>query len=126
MKKGFSLSEVLLGLLLSFFVLDLLLANFKNVTISSNHMSQDLISSWQLHHILNLATDINVSDKQVSFSYFDQDREINLINSKIIIQPGTNIYYLRVEDCCFFVEAGDIFLKINRKSGESIFLIGKL
>lgn len=126
MKKGFSLSEVLLGLLLSFFVLDLLLSNFKNVSIANNHMSQDLISSWQIHHILNLAVDIEVFDKQITYTYFDQEREINLVNSKIIIQPGTNIFFLQVDDCQFYIEDEDIYLKITRKSGESIFLIGKI
>lgn len=126
MKKGFSLSEVLLGLLLSFFVLDLLLANFKYVSIKNSHMSQDLISSWQIHHILNLAVDVVVYDKQITYTYFDQEREINLVNSKIIIQPGTNIFYLQVDDCQFYVEDEEIYLKVIRKSGESIFLIGKI
>lgn len=126
MKKGFSLPEVLLGLLLSFFVLDLLLSNFKNVSLNNNHMNQDLISSWQLHHILNLAVDVEVYERQITFIYFEKEREINLVNSKIIIQPGTNIYFLQVEDCKFYVEDEDIYLKVIRKSGESIFLIGKI
>lgn len=125
MKKGYSLIEVLIGLILSFFVLQLLLAGFKYINIDRHdYSSQDLISSFQLHQILNSSTDIEVSENEVSFSYFNEERSLSLINNKLILKPGTVIYFLKVDECKFYIEDEKIYIKIIRKSGESVFLIG--
>ncbi len=117
--------EFLIGLILSFLVLNLLVSSFKLVDINlHDQSSQDLISSLQIHQILNLATNIEVTNDEINFDYLDENRYLQLVNNKIILKPGTVIYFLKVIDIVFFLEDEKIYLKITRKSGESLFLIG--
>lgn len=125
MNKGYSLIEFLIGIILSFFVLNLLLSAFKYAEIDRHdYTSQDLVSSFQLHQILNASIDIEISEKEINFNYLNQDKSLQLINNKIILKPGTVIYFLKVEACSFYVADNKIYLKLKRKSGESLFLIG--
>ena len=125
MKKGYSLVEFLIGLILSFLVLDLALSGFKYVQLNQNdYTSQDLISSFQLHQILNTSIDIIVDDQEINFMYLNEERSLQLINNKLILKPGTVIYYLDVENCSFYIQDDKIYLKLLRKNKESLFLIG--
>lgn len=124
MKKGYSLVEFLIGILFSFFVLNLCINIFTFVKISNDYYSQDLISSIQLHQVFNLATNVDVSDKEISFNYFNEPRSLKFINNKIILKPGTVIYYTKVDDCDFFIEDEKIFIKIKRLNKESRFMLG--
>ena len=127
MKKGYSLVEFLVGLILSFLVLDLALGGFKHAKIDNHdHTTQDLISSLQIHQILNGSTDIIVSDQIIDFNYLNQQRTLEIINSKIIMKPGTVIYYLKVDNYNFYVEDQKIYLKVTRQNIERLFLIGLL
>lgn len=124
MKKGYSLVEFLIGILLSFFVLNLCINNFKLVKIHNDYNNQDLISSLQLHQIFNLSTNIEISSNEISFSYLNEERSLGFLNNKIILKPGTVIYFVKVDDCVFYVEDEKIFVKIKRLNKESILMIG--
>lgn len=127
MKKGYSLVEFLIGLLLSFFVLQLCVSGLKFIKLDyHDYTSQDLISSLQIHQILNASIEINVLEQELQFSYLDQDRRLHLTNNKIILKPGTNIYYLKVDSCNFYLDDDKIYLQIIRKNKTSKFLIGLL
>lgn len=117
--------EFLIGLILSFLVLSLLVSSFKLVEVNLyNQSSQDLISSLQLHQILNVATNIDVAADEINFDYLDESRRLHLVNNKIILKPGTVIYYLKVMEVNFYEEDEKIYVKLIRKSGDSLFLIG--
>lgn len=125
MKQGYSLVEFLIGLILSFFVLQLCVLGLKYVKIDyHDYTSQDLISSLQLHQILNAAVEIDVSENEIKFEYLNKERRLHLVNNKIILKPGTTIYYLKVDSCIFYLEDNKIFLQITRKNKKNNFLIG--
>ena len=127
MKKGFSLSEALIGIILSFFILLLIISSLKIVSKQNKVIEkQDLISSLQIHQILNLATDLLVEKNTITFKYLNKEKSLEFKNNKIIMKPGTVIYYLDVLDYNFLVEENKLYLKIIRKNGEKTFLIGIL
>ncbi|NLC54776.1 MAG: hypothetical protein GX769_02730 [Erysipelothrix sp.] len=127
MNKGFSLVEVLIGIVLSFFVLDLCLSVFTYTkTDLKDYSSQDLISSFQIHQILNLSTEIDVFEDEISFRYLNEIRTLYFVNDKVTIKPGTLIFFIKVDRCLFFVEDEKIYIKLFRNTQESVFLIGLL
>lgn len=127
MKKGFSLSEALIGIILSFFILLLIISSLKIVSKQNKVIEkQDLISSLQIHKILNLSTDLIVEKNTITFKYLNKEKSLEFKNNKIIMKPGTVIYYLDVLDYNFLVEENKLYLKIIRKNGEKTFLIGIL
>ena len=125
MNKGYSLVEFLIGILLSFFVLNLCISNFKLVKINNNYHNQDLISSFQLHQILNIATEVEVFNQEINFKYLNEERTLYLVNNKLIIKPGTVIYYYKIDECQFFINDDKIYLKLVRNKKVSTYLIGK-
>lgn len=127
MKKGYSLVEFLIAIVLSFFILNLLISGFSKVKLNKEYnASQDLISSLQIFNVLNVSVDVEVLDQNINFKYLNEERQLRFVNNKIIISPGTNIYYLKVDDCLFYQTDNKIYLKILRDSRESIFLIGMI
>ena len=127
MKKGFSLSEALIGIILSFFILLWMISSLKIVSKQNKVIEkQDLISSLQIHQILNLATDLLVEKNTITFKYLNKEKSLEFKNNKIIMKPGTVIYYLDVLDYNFVVKENKLYLKIKRKNGEKTFLIGIL
>lgn len=127
MKKGFSLSEALIGIILSFFILLLIISSLKIISKQNKVIEkQDLISSLQIHKILNLSTDLIVEKNTITFKYLNKEKSLEFKNNKIIMKPGTVIYYLDVLDYNFVVKENKLYLKIKRKNGEKTFLIGIL
>ena len=127
MKKGFSLSEALIGIILSFFILLLIISSLKIISKQNKVIEkQDLISSLQIHQILNLATDLLVEKNTITFKYLNKEKSLEFKNNKIIMKPGTVIYYLDVLDYNFVLKENKLYLKIKRKNGEKTFLIGIL
>lgn len=127
MKKGFSLSEALIGIILSFFILLLIISSLKIISKQNKVIEkQDLISSLQIHQILNLATDLLVEKNTITFKYLNKEKSLEFKNNKIVMKPGTVIYYLDVLDYNFVVKENKLYLKIKRKNGEKTFLIGIL
>lgn len=127
MKKGYSLIEFLVGMILSFLILSLCLDSLNYFENSNNqYFSQDLISSTQLLHIFNLSKDIIVDESEIVFKYLNQPRSLYFVNDKIILKPGTVIYFVNVDKCLFFSEDDEIFVTIFRKNQTNTYLIGYL
>lgn len=127
MKKGFSLVEVLIALVLSFFIIELLVSSFTYIKTNSNDdINQDLLSAFMLYEIFNVSVDIIVLDDSISFKYLEDQRELLLINNRLIIRPGTQIYFNNINEYEFFVKENYIYLKLKRNKKTYTYLIGEL
>ncbi len=127
MKKGFSLVEVLIALVLSFFIIELLVSSFTYIETNSNDdINQDLLSAFMLYEIFNVSVDIIVLDDSISFKYLEDQRELLLINNRLIIRPGTQIYFNNINEYEFFVKENYIYLKLKRNKKTYTYLIGEL
>ena len=126
MKKGFSSINFLIGFMISFLVLNLLSTSLRIAkNINLDNYNNDVIAALQLYQILNISTFISVEDQQINFKYLSDDRSLSLVNNKLILQPGTVIYFTNVDDLKFTNLNDKIILNVSRKNKQSRFLIGE-
>lgn len=127
MRKGFNTINILIGLTLSLFIINLLvMASDQLKSVKLNNYNQDIISSLQIYEILNYSLDIEVSDTEIKMKYLNEERSIHFTNNKIIMSPGTVIYFLDVKNYDFFVENEMIYLNITRNNKSRKLLIGQI
>ena len=127
MRKGFNTINILIGLTLSLFIINLLvMAGDQLKSVKLNNYNQDIISSLQIYEILNYSLDIEVSDTEIKMKYLNEERSIHFTNNKIIMSPGTVIYFLDVKNYDFFVENEMIYLNITRNNKSRKLLIGQI
>ncbi len=62
---------------------------------------QDINGVLQLKQILNLGSNIEISSDQIEYDYNENHFTVNLINDRLIIQPGTNILILDINSVEF-------------------------
>lgn len=118
LNKGFTSIEFLLGLLLSMYLSLLLFNSVKLIQRTSlTSYNHDLLSAVQIHQILNASTDIDVQRESISFKFLNEERTLRFVNDKLVMSPGTVIYYLDVKD--YYFEADDeiiiLYLKRNNR-----------
>lgn len=127
MKKGFSLVEFLIGLVLAFLVLELLVSSFSFIQSQNNDdLSQDLLSAYMLYEIFNVSVEIDVSEQTIDFKYLNEERHLVYLNKRLMIRPGTQIYFNHVSSYRFYVKDDNIFLEILRNKIRYAYLIGEI
>ncbi len=127
MKKGYTMLNTILALLLSFMILDLLWTTFQQMKrIDTKNYNQDILSALQVYALFNQASNIRVNDKIIHFELGNEDRTLRYVNQKLVMSPGTVIYWLDVTDYQFYVFEEKIYLQIKRKQQWHDYLIGNL
>lgn len=115
MKKAFTSLNILIALLLSTGLLSLLVSSLNIASQSlSKSYNQEYISSLQIKQILSLSQNVEVDISQLSFLYQGENRKILYVNNKLIMTPGTIIYFLDVDDYKFQIENNRIILSLFR------------
>lgn len=126
MKKGFSSTNFLIGFMISFLIINLLSNSLMiSKKINLNNYNNDVIAALQLYQILNVSTFIEIEDRELKFKYLSEDRILSLVNNKIILTPGTVIYFVDVKDFEVTNLNHKLILKVIRKDKESKYLIGE-
>lgn len=127
MKKGFTTLNLLLGLLCSVFVINLL---YGSVSLIIKHRyqeyNQDIISALKLYQVFNLAQEVEVFENRINFKYLNENRSLVFLKDKIMMKPGTVIYFLNVVDFKFIQDQHLIYLQILRNKHHRKFLIGEI
>ena len=88
------------------------LINRKDSTIS------DELSLMQLRRVLLLSYDIEVSEDALTFNYQDRDFILNKVNNNLIIQPGTQIVLMDIEDLFFINDGNNIYISYVKKEEQ--------
>ncbi|MEA5026399.1 hypothetical protein SDC9_161062 [bioreactor metagenome] len=114
--NGYTLIECLIVLMtVSFFMLQSYQVIVMIRRFPMHHMEmQDLNGLHQLSLILALASDIEVSIDEISYAYKEERYTVNLVNNRLIIQPGTNIIMLDIDQIEFFEEEEKIKMIYSR------------
>lgn len=102
----------LLGLLITITLLPICISAFRfssDLTFNYDEIN-DEIALMQLREILLITYDMNMDANQLSFRYKNKDFTLRLVNNKLLLQPGTQIFindidYLRFENknSCIYV-----------------------
>lgn len=128
MKKGFNSIEFLIGMLCSFLVISIISSGLNILKkVSYDSYNEDMLAAVQLYQVFNLAYDVDVLDDEINFSYLNEERKLSLKNNKVILSPGTVIYYLYVDHLKFYVDNDNfIIMEISRLTEQSKYLIGQI
>lgn len=115
MKKAFTSLNLLIALLLSTGLLSLLVSSLNILSHSvDKSYNQEYLASLQIQNILAHAKDLLVEDNLLSFNYLGEARQLKYVNQKLIMTPGTVIYFLDVEKFKFEIFDGKVILNIYR------------
>lgn len=76
---------------------------------------QDINGVLQLKQILNLGSNIEISADQIEYDYKENHFTVNLINDRLIIQPGTNILILDISSIEFIEDDLGLVIIYQRK-----------
>lgn len=115
-KRGSVLVEYLLTLLivLSLIPITLMSLSIISTTLKHDEVIQDTIANYQLRRMLSLSYDAYIEDDTLYFTYQNEERRLSLKNNKLIIQPGTLIMYVDIDNAYFIEEGNTYYLNYNR------------
>lgn len=102
-KRGYTLLETLIALMISSLVL---LCIYQIIYMMSylsfyDQRLQDINGVLQLKQTLNLGSNIEISSDQIEYDFKENHFTIRMINERLIIQPGTNILILDIDNIEF-------------------------
>lgn len=74
----------------------------------------DEIAMYQLRELLLIAYDIEIYDDEINFTYQDKTFRLSLINNRLILTPGTQIYLDEVDNLYFMQSDGLIYVNYEK------------
>ena len=119
-----NLIRTLLGLLIIIIMLPIMTKSFiytSNIEFNYNEINDEL-ALMQLRELLLLAYDVNINDTSMDFIYKNKNFCLSMINNKLILQPGTQIFLNDIDNLCFKIMDNCIYIDYERddKTYESI------
>lgn len=78
----------------------------------------DEIALCQLREMMLISYDLEFGNRVLEFRYKNRDCSLSLINGKLIMQPGTQIFLAELEDLHFEEKNGVIYVCYQKKNGD--------
>ena len=110
----------ILGLIITITLLPICIQAFiytSNISFDYNEVNDEL-ALFQLREQLLIAYDMKVNTDEMNFVYKNKDYKLSLVNEKLILQPGTQIYLNDVDDLFFENRNGCIYVCYTRKNKQ--------
>lgn len=85
----------------------------------------DEIALYQLREILLLNYDMYVTPEMLNFHYQDKDYRLSLVNRKLILQPGTQIFLSEIDDLYFDVKNDCIYVYYEKNDRKHEKILAK-
>lgn len=101
------------------------LSCLKNLT-AFNETVQDQTAALQLQRILLLASNIETDGNTVSFTYSRKPMELREVNGRMIISPGTQIFFSDIQETHFFTEENLLLTSFQRGAKEYEYVLAIL
>ena len=119
-RRGFIHTRTIIALFITLSVLPLTLLVFRFV--ANMHFDYRLPSSeiafMDLRRILLLAYDMDVSSDELNFIYHNDNYSLRLVNNKLILRPGTQIYIDGIEMVNFYTKNSSIYVYYIDEKGR--------
>ncbi len=122
-----NLIRTLLGLIITCTMLPITVQAFRftsNIKFEYNEIN-DEIALMQLREILLIAYDMNIYSDELNFRYKNKDFSLSLVNNKLLLQPGTQIFLNDVDNIVFKTKNDFIYIEYERNNETYERLIGK-
>lgn len=117
----------LIGLIITITLLPICTKAFiytSNIPFEYNEIN-DEIALYQLREQLIIAYDMNVSSDSLNFTYKNKAFSLSLVNNKLLLQPGTQIYLNDIDSLHFDVRNNCIYVCYERNNKQYERIIGK-
>ena len=85
----------------------------------------DELALYQLRETLLIAYDMHISNNQLNFIYKNKNFKLSLVNNKLIMQPGTQIYLNDINNLSFKTKHGCIYVIYERDNKKYERVISK-
>lgn len=123
--KGFMLTEMLIALLIATILLPISITCIKlcKDELAFETEKQDSIALIQLRRILSLSHDFKVDSNSLTFTYHDDEMTLCKTNGNVRLKPGTQFYFMNVDDIEFFENDGCIWTTYARDESETTSLL---
>lgn len=116
--RGIIITEYILSLYIFIIFITLISSSLIYVDKLINHKEDiinDELSLMQLRRILLISYDIEVNEDSLSFNYQDREFLLNEVNNNLIIQPGTQMVLMDIDDLTFINEEGNIYISYTKE-----------
>lgn len=110
----------LIGLIITITMLPICITAFNyasNLEFDYNEIN-DEIALMQLRENLLITYDMDVDDKQLTFRYKNKIFTLGLVNNKLLLQPGTQIYLNDIDDLYFETKNDCIYVVYERNNNR--------
>lgn len=106
----------LIGLIITITLLPICIQAFiytSNIDFNYDEVNDEL-ALYQLRQQLLIAYDMDVKNNIISFEYRNNVCSLSLVNRKLLLQPGTQIYLNDIDDLCFSIKNDCVFINYSR------------
>ena len=121
-RRGSASVRVLVALLVILSLLPLAVTVFRFT--AALDFDYDTVNSemalMDLRRVLLLAYDLEVTDHELDFIYHNDDYSLKVVNGKLLLQPGSQIYLNDIDEVNFYRKNGCIYLSYKEKNGKEI------
>ena len=119
-RRGFALIEILICILTGCICIPITVQVLSIVrsVLKDKTPLQDQIALVQLRHYLAVAYDIELEPTTISFQRQQEEMRLRLVNQDLIIQPGTQIFLMNIENAMFYLEKDSVILRYVRDNHE--------
>lgn len=124
-RNGFMLTEMLIALLITTILLPISITciSLCKEGLAFETDKQDSIALLQLRRILSLSSDFKVNSDSLTFTYHQDEMTLCRINGNILLKPGTQFYFMNVDEIEFFENDGCIYTTYSRNENETTNLL---
>jgi len=79
---------------------------------------EDEIALCQLREELLISYDMDISDYELNFRYKNKDFKLSLVNNKLLLQPGSQMYLNDIDELKFKEEKDCIYVVYERQDKQ--------
>jgi len=115
--KAYTTIELLLALLVTIIIitpLNILLSNLHHLKYNSLSVMEDNISLQQLRLYLAETTNFSIENNCLIYDKANEEKQLCLVNKKIISQPGTLVFFANIDNISFFIDSNIVYLEYCR------------
>ncbi len=124
-RQGFMLTEMLIALMIAAIILPISITciGLCKEGLAFETDKQDSIALLQLRRILSLSHDFKINSNELTFTYHQDEMTLCHINGNILMKPGTQFYFMNVDEIEFFESNGCIYTTYIRDDHETTNLL---
>lgn len=118
--RGFIYTRTLVAIFVVLSILPLMISVFRYVSLFEfdYNLTNNKLALMDLRRVLLLAYDIQIDDHELSFLYHNENYSLKLINNKLILRPGTQIYLNDIDEVNFYIKNNCLYISYLNTKGK--------